>query len=154
MPSGPEAFLTLTPIRCLLTAASVMITLPMLEGARRGRGGGCLSGSGVFILSLNTWASRSAFSWLVTARFPHGLVRAGMRSWEVTPCCSLTRLHHRFGSSWLEDNILLLLSSHLVLAHFAACIIALHAARCNALFRWVGRLLYRCHALYLRSAAT
>lgn len=101
------------------------------------RGGGCLSGSGILILPLNTWASRSAFSWLVTARFPHGLVRAGnpgMHSWEVTPCCSFTRLHHHFRSYWLEDNILLLLFSHLTLAHFAACVIALHAALCNALF--------------------
>ncbi|MPC31335.1 hypothetical protein E2C01_024620 [Portunus trituberculatus] len=56
----------------------------MLEGATRGRGGGCLSGSGVLILPLNTWTSKSAFSWLMTVRFPHDLVRTGTQSREVT----------------------------------------------------------------------
>ncbi|MPC23016.1 hypothetical protein E2C01_016051 [Portunus trituberculatus] len=90
---------------------------------------------------------------LVMARFPHSLVRTGTRSWEVTPCFSFTKLHHHFESSWLEDNILLLLSSHLALAHFATCVKSVHAARCIALFRWVSHLLYRCHTLYLCSAA-
>ena len=48
-----------------------------------------------------------------------------MRSWKTMPCLSLTRLHHCLGFSLLEDNILLVLSSHLAFAHFVVLVIAL-----------------------------
>lgn len=56
---------------------------------------------------------------------PSSSIRDGIRSWEVTPCFAFTKLYHRFGSIWLDDNLLLLLSSHLALAHFAVCVMVL-----------------------------
>ena len=77
-----------------MIVAALMLTVDEVAVVHKVMSGGGRSGSGTLILFAKCVARSWAFSQLLVATVPSGLVNGGIRSSWHSPCCCLMHFHH------------------------------------------------------------